>query len=225
MLVYKSTNSVTGRLYIGSTTGTLGSRSRQHKSSAKHGSNLYFHKSVRKHGFEVFTWEVLCTCESKEEMLEMEYHYIKQYGSLAPCGYNSTEGYEGTTLGFKFSEEHKKAQSSRMLGSNNPNFGIKWTTEQKKALSTKKKGLNTGATNPSKRQDVRDKIRLSKLGVKNHASAEWCLTSPEGIKTTFIGGIKSKLRELGLSYDGYTCSKRNGHPLYKGWSIEKVVNN
>jgi hypothetical protein len=43
---------------------------------------------------KVFSWEMLCECETKEELDEMEIHYIRQYNSLSKNnGYNMTWGW------------------------------------------------------------------------------------------------------------------------------------
>ena len=179
-------------------------------------------KSIKKYGEESFYWEVLCYCDNINEMMEMEYHFIKQYNSLVPNGYNLTEGYDNTTLGFKFSEKHRKQQSERVKGNKNPNYGNKWSEKQKKKLSELKMGTLLGDKNPSKRPDVREKIRKSKLGDKNPNSSKWLLISPEGKQIKFVGGIKRKLKELGLSYSGSLKHRKGLINNYKGWIIKKV---
>ena len=45
---------------------------------------------------------------SKEELDEMEFHYIKQYNTLKPNGYNLTLGGNKGTYGWKPTEDNKK---------------------------------------------------------------------------------------------------------------------
>uniref|UniRef100_A0A6M3K5S2 Putative endonuclease n=1 Tax=viral metagenome TaxID=1070528 RepID=A0A6M3K5S2_9ZZZZ len=96
MLIYKATNKINGKLYIGQTTGNLSQRKRNHKCESLRGSNSVFHRAIRKYEFENFKWKVLCKCESKEELDEMEFHFIKQYNTHISNkkGYNMTFGGE-----------------------------------------------------------------------------------------------------------------------------------
>ena len=94
MIIYKSTNKINKKSYIGQTSN-IEKRKIQHKSISKSKKNLPFYNAIRKHGWRNFKWKVLCECENKEELDEMEFHYIKQYNSIHPNGYNMTKGGEG----------------------------------------------------------------------------------------------------------------------------------
>ena len=219
MIVYKITNKITGKSYIGSTTRSLNIRKKEHIYKSNNNPQCYIHKSIRKYGNLNFKWEVLVECNNRHEMYNMEYHFIKQYNTVVPNGYNLTEGYDNTTLGYTFSDESRKAQSMRMMGSGNPNYGVKWTDKQKQHLSNLNKGNLCGDKNPSKRPEVREKIRQSKLGKNNPNAKKWLLISPKGIKIEFKGGIKRKMKELGLSYDGSLRHRKGLVDNYKGWII------
>ncbi|MCK5016092.1 MAG: GIY-YIG nuclease family protein, partial [Candidatus Peribacteraceae bacterium] len=84
MIIYKATNKVDGKSYIGQTTRSLQRRSYCHKLSSRNGSTTYFHNAIRKYGFDSFGWQVLETCDTKDQMDEMEHHYIIQYDTF--CG-------------------------------------------------------------------------------------------------------------------------------------------
>lgn len=150
MIIYKATNILNNKCYIGQTINSFRQRIYCHKHNSKK-PKLYFHRAIRKYGFDNFTWEILCECDSKEELDEMEFHYIKQYHSLSTDnGYNITQGFGNTTTGLKLTDEQLKAMSLRNTGTLNPNYG---------------NGAKiTGDINPSKRPEVREKIRQSKLG-------------------------------------------------------------
>lgn len=98
MLVYKITNTVNGKVYIGVTIRTLKNRWTRHKSSAKTGSQHPIHKAIRKHGADKFTIEELCTVATVEELKQREQELIalfETYGNPAK-GYNATRGGDGT---------------------------------------------------------------------------------------------------------------------------------
>jgi len=160
MIIYKSTNIKNKMSYIGQHIGFLSRRKYVHewetfKSKRKHS---YFHNAIRKYGKESFKWEVIENCDNKEELNEMEYHYIKQYNTKVPNGYNLTDGYDNTTYGFKYTKEQCLALSKRMKGKNNPNYG----NGHKIA----------GDKNPAKRPEVRKKISEARKGKKRPDVAE-----------------------------------------------------
>jgi len=110
MIIYKATNKIDGKCYIGQTVKSLKHRIQRHIQRCKSNGNFYFHNALRKYGFDNFQWEILCECESKEEMDEMEFHYIKQYDSYNN-GYNMTWGGDKGTWGWKPSKETKQKMS------------------------------------------------------------------------------------------------------------------
>lgn len=90
MIVYKTTNLVNGKIYIGQTirenTGYLG-------------SGYYLRRAVKKYGKSNFKREVLARCSSQEELDEMEKFYIKEFDSTnRDVGYNIALGGTGSVL-------------------------------------------------------------------------------------------------------------------------------
>lgn len=94
MLIYKITNKITNKMYIGLTSVSLRERWTNHKSNcrnpAKYTSALYC--SMRKHGIENFVIEQIDTASSLEELNIKEQTYIKALNTLAPNGYNLDDG-------------------------------------------------------------------------------------------------------------------------------------
>lgn len=112
MIIYKATNLVNGKVYIGQTVKTLEKRKRKHINDAvSNRSKNVFHKALRKYGEDNFTWEVIDSAESETELSEKEIYWISFYHSYIYVdnsnGYNMTIGGEGAN-GFKHSDETKK---------------------------------------------------------------------------------------------------------------------
>ena len=103
MIVYKATNQLNGKIYIGATVKSFKKRVKGHTKSIGRGSRLYFHREVRKYGIENFKWEVICICPNIESLYEQEQYYIALYDSMQ-SGYNNTSG----GLNCVFSERIKK---------------------------------------------------------------------------------------------------------------------
>lgn len=91
-LIYKVTNKVTGKSYIGQTRYSLEFRWRQHLHKK---DNTYFHNAIRKYGPDNFSREVLEECDVSE-LNSREIYYIAKYDTFRN-GYNLTKGGEGNS--------------------------------------------------------------------------------------------------------------------------------
>lgn len=96
--IYKYTNNINGKVYIGQSID-LQQRRYAHKSSAfnekANDYNSQFHQAIRKYGLENFSYEIIAQISNEEyskKMLdELEQYFIKFYNSYHN-GYNATIG-------------------------------------------------------------------------------------------------------------------------------------
>ncbi|MEE9573043.1 MAG: GIY-YIG nuclease family protein [Candidatus Neomarinimicrobiota bacterium] len=91
MIIYKATNLINGKVYIGQTTKTLTERMEGHIEKAGGYSQTYFQRSIIEHGVDNFKWEVICICPNIDSLNEQEQYYIALYDSMNN-GYNRTSG-------------------------------------------------------------------------------------------------------------------------------------
>jgi group I intron endonuclease len=108
MIIYKVTNLINNKIYIGMTTYNLNVRKSAHYTCLKNNKSGKFQKALLKYPKENFIWEQIDTANTIEELKQKEIYWIEQYDSYKH-GYNSTLG--GDTpwnLGFLCSEETKK---------------------------------------------------------------------------------------------------------------------
>lgn len=89
-IIYKITNKVNGKSYIGQTRYTIEFRWRQHQHKK---DNTYFHNAIHKYGIENFSIEVLEECDTKD-LNSREIFYIAKYDTFNN-GYNLTIGGDG----------------------------------------------------------------------------------------------------------------------------------
>lgn len=95
--VYKVTNKINNKVYIGITNKGAGARFKQHLFDAEHGSQYRFHRAIRKYGKENFEVSIIAFCDNADELKENEIKFISEYESMNPDkGYNMTEGGDGT---------------------------------------------------------------------------------------------------------------------------------
>lgn len=123
MLIYKISNDVNDKVYIGQTTRKLKERIEDYKKETKYKSDSRpIIRAMSKYGFKHFKFEILSdNIETKEEMDKLEIQYIKDYHSLiTENGYNIELG--GNSIG-KHSEETKRKISEAQLGEKNHMYG------------------------------------------------------------------------------------------------------
>jgi len=146
------------------------------------GSGKLIKAAIQKYGFENFVKEILYVFNNEKDMKTKE----KELVVLNEMSYNLCEGGRGgfsfinkNSLNYKFTkEESKKATTERLF---NPDKKEKWLRAYYNSIKTpehkaKMKFVSRwmiGDNNPSKRQDVKDKISKAKkgkssgVGVKN----------------------------------------------------------
>lgn len=157
MIIYKSTNKITGKIYIGQTTKSLEQRIKGHLNESKIDKNRPFLSSINKYGIDNFTFEEIDFTNNLDDLNDKEIYWIDFYQSISPNGYNVTGGGQGKKMKpteelskiiseglknsekwqeTKNSEEYKKTIEKNFFGWNK---GKKFTQEHKKKIWKKNK--------------------------------------------------------------------------------------
>ena len=89
MIIYKATNLVNGKIYIGQTIQKFTKRISQHKCMKN--SKCYFHNSLQKYGFNNFNWTIIDNAYNFDELDDKEIYWINFYNTQDK-GYNLSEG-------------------------------------------------------------------------------------------------------------------------------------
>lgn len=112
MIIYKVTNQLNGKMYIGQTIVGLVNRKNAHKQDWKLGrkSKYRLYQAFDKYGFENFQWEILDTATSNKELNEKEQFWISKLDTYS-SGYNMTTGGDYNPNVGKFGELHHNAKS------------------------------------------------------------------------------------------------------------------
>lgn len=206
-IIYKVTNKVNGKIYIGQTVQSIIKRKSNHISDATLSKdNFYFHNALRKYTKKVFTWEIIEYCGSKEELNEMEFHYIKQYDSFNK-GYNMTLG--GDSLyGFHHSKITKRKLSKANSGKKLPPRSKEWCIK----ISKSKLGSKLSEETLAKRQAN----RKYKKGSGNKLSKKFIVIYPDGSEI-IVHGLRDfcKTTNFYKALSAVACGKRKHHKGYK----------
>lgn len=92
MLVYKITNKINGKNYIGITEKTLDERYAQHLAKCRQGDTRHLYQSMRKYGVDSFEISIIeNNIQSLDELKQKEKEYVIKYNAYS-LGYNMTEG-------------------------------------------------------------------------------------------------------------------------------------
>ena len=120
--IYKITNNLNNKVYIGQTIQKPIERFYQHcaKKCDKYILNMVIHKAIFKYGKDNFTFEVIEEVP-KQQLNEREEYWIKYYNSYTD-GYNSTKGGQKGNKPFKdidnkaIIEQYQQGKSLRTIG-------------------------------------------------------------------------------------------------------------
>jgi len=104
MLIYKITNKLNGKLYIGKTTQSLKARWSKHLSMAKNGHKYNrvtaIGAAIKKYGKENFLMEQIDSAETEDDLLLKEKYHADKLNTYVPRGYNIAEcGQGGRRIG------------------------------------------------------------------------------------------------------------------------------
>lgn len=239
-IIYKVTNKVNEKCYIGQTSQSLTRRKNSHRSESKNTRyKSIFHAALKKYKEESFDWEILCECDDLKELNDKEIYYIEYYDTYNN-GYNLTLGGGGST-GFKHSEETKnklsflhkgkksywygkhhsnetKIKISKAIsGKNHYNYGRTFSEETCRRISESKKGF---------KYSLESRIKMSEahigknLGIKHSGAKKYVITTPDNEDFVIHGLIDfcRKYKNIKLNYKNLSqCAtgEKNHHKGYK----------
>jgi len=226
--IYKITNKINGKIYIGQTCKPI-QRWAQYKSAAKrHINDQLVVRSIIKHGAENFLFEIIATCNSQENVNITEVEIIKQYNSRnLNIGYNIDYGgdvsprppeiakkisaslkkyyqiHESTLKGIKFSEERKKNLSIASIGKSGTNTGKKFDDNWKKKMS---RSLSSKERKDSRKFNEETELEICRL-YKEEKSTYWLAQQFKCVRGT-ISAILNR-HNITKRISNYTGHKNN----------------
>lgn len=226
MIIYKSTNKITGKVYVGQTIHTLDKRIEGHIKESKLESNRPFMLAINKYGENNFIFETIDSANNLDELNDKEIYWINFYNSVLPNGYNVTGGGQG-----------KKMISTNELGKR-ISEGLKNSEKWKKTKNTEKYsetmkktffGWNKGKKfTPEHKEKIWEKNKERILKFNKSISKKWIVIDSEN-NITRITGKEEYFNKLGMNtgnvskmskilsqgknikrYNGYYCFYDNG---------------
>jgi len=227
--VYKFTNKINGKVYIGVTKRSFKTRKYEHiKLSSK--SKFHFHQAINKYGMTNFESEILTEVKTRKEGNQLEIDYITLNDSYIN-GYNMTEG-GGNRGEFKQSDEAKRKLSIAHKGKklsqshkdniSKSNLGKTMSINSKNKISKALKGRKFS----NKRKFLISKAKKGKQLKNENPSAIKVniYNANDCLKFKCHGDFDKICKENGLPSKALRRSYYNeGKPIYQGRTTKKEV--
>lgn len=123
MLIYKATNKLNKKSYIGKTERALNTRISEHiRDSKKENITSYFHRALKKYGIDNFEFTILAETNNEADLNNLEIEYIANLNTLKPNGYNITVGGTGGNTYKHLEAMHLKEIISKSSNTRKENY-------------------------------------------------------------------------------------------------------
>lgn len=200
MFIYKITNTVNGKCYIGQTCQKLSYRYSDHIWRLKNDchTNLHLQRSWNKHTKHAFKFELITEGTSKEELNLLEIAWIAELNSAdMNFGYNKEFGgnkyktcNEETRIKLSFaakgrtaSDETRRKLSESKRGDKNPFFGKSLSVEHRR---------NVGLAGVGRNHSIESKMKMSKARSGIPLTPEHC----EKLSKSHLGQIAWNRKQI-----------------------------
>lgn len=206
-VVYKITNTINGKIYIGITNNTKlrwSSNGKHYRARGEKKNSRPFWNAIQKYGWEKFDKKIISSNLTYEEALKKEIEMIKSYDSTnKDKGYNVSPGGNGGLiykihpkgmLGKQHSKEHKEMHANRYRNKSfNPmtNGQVKWGITH---------GHPKGMLGKNHSIEIRNQISET-LKRKGHAKKKVMVETPDG-KVFVFDSLKETAEHFNLCPTG-----------------------
>lgn len=234
MIVYKITNTLNGKIYIGKTIQALSTRWSQHKSRGKKGNKkgkshfFSLYEDMQLMGVENFIIEIIDdTSTSLEELYKLEVEYIRKYDSVNK-GYNLIYG---DLINSEYLTNIERTHRNKIISCGVKNYWDKNTDKQMRSefarktmhsISSEKRKKYIKKTWNSLDADKR-RERTTKAIETKHKKNEYGifrLISPDGIIYDNINNLTKFCKDKNLVRGGFYNLCNGKVKSYKGWTME-----
>jgi len=180
-VIYKSTNKINGKSYIGKTIQDFDRYIQFHLSDARTNRypNRVFHRAIRKYGEDNFEWNIIEQVNN-DKLNEREIYYINLFDTFEN-GYNMTTGGDGAEC-----------------GENNAFCKLSSEKRMKIILKGNKKRKQHRHSDETKNKMTKIRLKMYK-GRNNPLAKVWILYSPKGKEYIVKDGLDNFCKKMNLS--------------------------
>jgi group I intron endonuclease len=220
MVIYKTTNLINGKIYIGQN---------QTEDSSYLGSGKLIKRAIKKNGRNNFKREVIEICNIKEELDRQEKYWIEKLQSRNPdIGYNLHEGGEG---GNRNKVELSQATKNKMSKSKKGKSWGHHTEKTKYIISQKRKGISFSEEH---KKHISEKRKLRKISQQTREKQrksmlcknikQYLLLDPKGQIHITKKGLREFCRQHRLNSQNLHQTLTGKRKTNKGWKMIKRIN-
>ena len=187
MHIYKITNIVNGKVYVGQTIQKNPKmRWYEHCACARSGKKSYLYDSIRKYGVENFCWEIIDQAGTIEELNAKEGQWVDYYRNLGIVVYNNREAGGNKTHSPESIERMRRSQQQAHARRRENNNGVE--RHSKPRVHKGKTGLWTrsdGGSMKGKTMSLttKEKIRQVQIERSGTRGKTWTLVNGKRVYT------------------------------------------
>lgn len=123
--IYKITNTINNKMYIGYTNKGIENRLHKHYTNAIYGIDTHFYRAIRKYGIDKFKYICIDNADNISDIKNKEIYWIKYFDTYKN-GYNMTIGGDGGNIVDQLSPEKYQVFIDKKIeqttGDNNPRY-------------------------------------------------------------------------------------------------------
>lgn len=212
-VIYKITNDINTKVYVGQTIRTLAVRFRGHCSLKRSSENSAIRGAIHAYGKDHFKIEQIDTASDLDDLNRKEIYWIGMLNCLCPNGYNLSLGGNG---GGKMHESTKRKLSLLQKGTKKIQF---WSEETRRSQGIRSRWVHMGRRAT---QETREKMSLAKKG----RTTTWTCIPVKCVETGVIyQSSRAAIKATGMSGRNFFRLLHGGFksPKY-GLSFVKVNN-
>jgi group I intron endonuclease len=163
-IIYKITNRVNGKVYVGQTVQSLSDRWSKHKYKKSHSKLV--RQAISKYGVENLTIDEICSCFDYQGLNDLERHFIIMFRSLTPHGYNLNDGGDNSS---STPESRKNRSEAAKRHWSNPQTRAKHIEALRNPERTSKIGKTAKErwSNPEFKRKVSESIRKASCSLEH----------------------------------------------------------
>lgn len=220
MIIYKTTNTINGKIYVGLDT----------KNNPNYlGSGKILKLAIKKYGKENFKKQIIVESLkiSIEEAKEIEVFWINKLNATNPeIGYNIRNSLVYSNYGIKRSDEFKNKLSELNKGENNRMYGKHHSEETKKILKEKLNGEKSPLFGKHHSEKTKKILSEQKKGIPISEKARKNMRANDGENNPMHGKhhsekTKKKISETHKNQKPWNKDKKN---IYSEEIIQKMSN-
>lgn len=228
-IIYKITNKVNNKLYIGLTTMILKDRWACHKSEASANNPRLLYKAIRKYGENNFIIEEIDNAINQIELEQKEIYYIKQLNCITPIGYNLTIGGIVSTKQSDYTKNKKSVSQKKRH--QNPiekekaikglkDFWLNATDEQLKDRSNK---IKTAWT-PERRKQMSE-MNIGHKRAYGNTNKRFAIEVIDELTDNIqeFNSCDQACKQLKLSASAVSKCLKGERPRHKGYKFRRIT--